>query len=76
MSDYSHLHRADAYEILDRIKELDEMLASPVSSITVDGTTTRFDIDAARKERQQLLNQLPGIKGHRPLFTSVRTTGG
>ncbi|MCC9644394.1 hypothetical protein LOC71_19145 [Rhodopirellula sp. JC740] len=76
MSDYSHLHRTEPYEILERITALDEMLASPVSSISVDGTTTKFDIEAARKERQQLLSLLPGLKGYRPFFTSIRTTGG
>tara|TARA_R100000365_G_C2722464_1_gene54598 strand:- start:259 stop:492 length:234 start_codon:yes stop_codon:yes gene_type:complete len=74
--DYSHVERSSAYEILERIKVLDELLAMPTSSVTIDGTTTKIDIDAARKERQQLLGQLPGIKGHRPLFTSIRTTGG
>ncbi|MCM2369649.1 hypothetical protein [Aporhodopirellula aestuarii] len=58
-----------------RISEIDEILASGVTSVTVDGTTTRVDHDSLRKERRNLYARLPGGKGRNPLFVSVNVTG-
>lgn len=59
---------------LDRIDALDEIIQSGVSSVTVDGTTTKFDLKEARTERDSLLTRF-GIKKPRPLFTPISTRG-
>lgn len=52
-------------EIEARICELTELIESSVKSATIDGTTTSFDLAAARRERRELKRQL-GQKTKRP----------
>jgi hypothetical protein len=50
-----------------RIAEIDTVLQSGASSVTVDGTTTAYDHKALRAERQRLETQLrAGTKRRRP----------
>lgn len=56
-----------------RIAEIDTVLQSGASSVTVDGTTTAYDHKALRAERQRLETQLrAGTKRRRPYFMRPR----
>ncbi len=61
-------------EIKSRIRQIDEILASGVESVTVAGTTTKISADSLRKERSQLRQQVRG-GNRRRLFTSINTDG-
>jgi len=47
-------------EIARQIAEIDEKLASGVSSHSTDGTTTNYDLDSLRRHRDDLVDQLAG----------------
>jgi hypothetical protein len=56
-----------------RIAEIDTVLTSGASSVTVDGTTTMYDHRALRAERQRLETQLQsGGKRRRPYVMKPR----
>jgi hypothetical protein len=44
-------------DIDSRIAEIDAILASGASSVTVDGTTSSYDLEHLRKERLELLRR-------------------
>lgn len=44
--------------ITTRVAEIDAILASGASSVTVDGTTTAYNLRELRAERLELLKQL------------------
>lgn len=48
--------------IAERIAAIDAILESGVSSHTVDGTTTQYNVDSLRKERQNLVQELAGLR--------------
>ena len=47
-----------------RLSDIEEILTSGVTETTVDGVTTKFDLDSLRRERHQLQVSL-GIKRRR-----------
>lgn len=56
-----------------RIAEIDVILQSGASSVTVDGTTTMYDHRALRAERQRLETQIQsGGKRRRPYVMRPR----
>lgn len=54
-----------------RIKEIREVLQTGVSSSTVDGTTTTFDLDSLRRELAQLVAEDDTQKSRKRRLTSV-----
>ncbi len=44
-------------QTVDRLAEIDAILASGASSVTVDGTTTAYDLRALERERLELLKR-------------------
>lgn len=48
--------------VAERIAAIDSILESGVSSHTVDGTTTQYDIESLRKERAILIDELAGYR--------------
>ena len=64
---------SSAAAIEARIAEIDAVLTSGASSVTVDGTTTMYDHRALRAERQRLEVQLQsGGKRRRPYVMRPR----
>jgi hypothetical protein len=60
-------------DIEQRIAEIDAVLTSGASSVTVDGTTTMYDHRALRAERQRLETQIQsGGKRRRPYVMRPR----
>lgn len=56
---------ASNQEIQNRIDDIDELLASGVTSVSTDGTSTSIDVNSLRKERADLTRRL--ISSSRPL---------
>jgi hypothetical protein len=52
-------------QIKQRIDDIDELLASGVTSVSTDGTSTSIDVNSLRKERADLNRRL--ISTSRPL---------
>lgn len=52
-------------EIQNRINDIDELLASGVTSVSTDGTSTSIDVTSLRKERADLQRRL--VASSRPL---------
>jgi hypothetical protein len=46
----------------EQIAAIDAILASGVSSHTVDGTTTQYDLTSLRKKRAELIDELAGYR--------------
>jgi hypothetical protein len=46
-----------ANDIDDRLGEIDAILASGATSVTVDGTTSTYNLEQLRKERMELLTR-------------------
>ncbi len=59
-------------EIRSRVNDLRELLESGATSITVDGTTTAFDLKEVRVELRNLERQLPEFKDRRPRSSRIR----
>ncbi len=56
------------------IENLEQILDSGVSTVSVDGETTVFDIDACRERLRDLQGQLRALEGRparRPLFNRI-----
>ncbi|QDT07801.1 hypothetical protein K227x_62290 [Rubripirellula lacrimiformis] len=66
---------AAQYELRIRIEEIDRTIDAGVTSVTVDGTTTKIDIQALKDQRRYLQQQLAAGSGRRPLFTRIKTSG-
>lgn len=62
-------------EIRDRLDEIDEILETGVSSVSVDGTSTTFDLAALRRERQTLRQKLPEYRARRPRASRINLGG-
>ncbi|GAB5513509.1 MAG: hypothetical protein Rhob2KO_12340 [Rhodopirellula baltica] len=73
--EYIQSDRIGDYDLLVRIKEIDEVLASGVSTVTIDGTVTKIELDQLRLERRQLIQRLPGLRAARPVVSRVNLGG-
>ncbi len=71
---FAESERAEKLLLLERLVALDELIQSGVSTVTVDGTTTKFDLAEARKERESLLLRL-GYKKRPPLCSRINLGG-
>lgn len=56
---------------LQKIERLRELLQSGVTSVTVDGVTTSFDLTSARRELRELERQ-EGLRTRRRRIIGVR----
>lgn len=65
--------------IREEIASIDSVLSSGVSSVTVDGTTTAYDLESLRKRKSELLSQLSKLSANqamkRPVASSVYLGG-
>lgn len=75
----SSIGTGTAAEIRTEIAAIDAILSSGVNSITVDGTTTQYNLDSLRKRRntlQQSLNKLSAREAmRRPVASSIYLGG-
>lgn len=62
-------------ETRQKIAELEELLASGVSSVNVDGTSTTFDLASVRKQLQMLRDTLPEQRKRRPRAARINLGG-
>lgn len=58
-----------------RIAEINAILVSGVTTMTVDGVTTVYDHDSLRKERTQLMAEDPNYASRKPRIATVRFNG-
>ena len=67
---------ADSQEDTDaKIDELTATLQAGETSTSIDGTTTSIDLDAIRKERQDLISKSKSHQLRRPRLSSVNLGG-
>jgi hypothetical protein len=59
----------------EKIAEIEEVLASGVESVTVDGVTTRINHTLLRKELQRLRDADELLKHTRPRAASINLEG-
>lgn len=59
-------------EIRERCNEIREVLESGLSSHTVDGSTTTYDLNSLRIELRKLEMELPEFRDRRPRSSRVR----
>ena len=58
-----------------RIEEIREILESGITSTTVDGTTTQYDLRELKVQLRSLESQLPENKAKRPRASRIRLDG-
>lgn len=66
-------------ELVEAIRDLHKLIDSAAVSHVVDGQSTAFDQDAARKRLGELENQLAdldGVRRPRPLFNTLSLSRG
>lgn len=56
----------------ERIKQIDEILQSGATTVTVDGISTTFDLDMLAKLRAQLAAEDEFEKARRPAVSTIR----
>ena len=54
-----------------KIAELEKIVQGATSRVTTDGTSTEFDLSAARAELRRLREQDDSQKGRRPVISSI-----
>jgi hypothetical protein len=59
-------------EIREKITELRDVLESGVTEFSVDGTTTKVDLDVVRRQIASLESQLPEGRKRRPRAARIR----
>jgi hypothetical protein len=59
----------------ERIRQIRDLLASGVTSVTTDGQTTSFDHDSLRTELRQLIAEDDSEQGRRPIASSIYLGG-
>jgi hypothetical protein len=58
-----------------RIAQIEELLRTGVTQVTVDGTTTIVDPDSLRAELRKLQNSDDSTRGKRPVVSRIRLGG-
>ncbi len=70
---------AEADSKRNEIASIDSVLSSGVSSVTVDGTTTHYDLDSLRRRKRELQHALSKLSAHesmrRPVASSIYLGG-
>ena len=69
--------RADAVAAIDdEIARLERILNTGADLVTVDGLTTRFDLDSVRSRLRDLYQQRDAASGGGSLFRKIRLSAG
>lgn len=71
----AHDDRMSDAEIETKIAELEAVLESGATQISVDGTSTSFDHDSIRKQIQALRSQHSTMKKRRPRASRINLGG-
>jgi hypothetical protein len=66
---------SETTENAKRIREIDAILESGVSSVVVDGRTVTYDLDSLRKERRRLSDADATLRSKRPVASPIRLGG-
>lgn len=65
----------DEATLKQQLAEIDAKLASGITTVSADGTSTSVDLAALRRERETLQRRLADYRGRRPVCSRINLGG-